>query len=55
MMLMVGPLCVKIRHSDINTTVIENFAISSGAKTILPSVLDFWQLEDENFAFMLLQ
>jgi CheY-like chemotaxis protein len=41
MMLMVGPLCVKIRHSDINTTVIENFAISSGAKTILPSVLDF--------------
>ena len=41
MMLMVRPLCVKIRHSDINTTVIENFAISLGAKTMLLSVLDF--------------
>ena len=41
MMLMVGPLNDKIRHSDISTTVVEKFLVSLGDKTIRPSVLDF--------------
>ena len=41
MMLMVGPLHDKIRHSDISNTVVEKFSISLGDMTIRPSVLDY--------------